>query len=876
MSTSRFFSLLGLSLFGWLIYRERESLHQFLMLARSINPLWLLLLALLQLIYYLPLTQSYRYSMRIFGFKASSIDIYPIGFVAMFLNSVVPSAGLAGIVPLRELAIYKKQRPAPAAIGYVFAGLMELMIVILMVIAIPLLLNYQGTIVTQKYNSALMLMLYLLLGFFIILYNIVAQTRLLLAVLKLIARWYNVINTHLNRPVLEVDWARDTHLKLHRYIWRVINHPRDFMLLLLNACLAHFILILTLALIITIFGAPASPPIVLTTYALMMFTWFVSPTPQGIGFVEAVGAITLGSFGFSSAVALSVPLIYRGFVQWLPLLIGFSIINRQQDHKRELAFSENWQVTMIAFSVAVVGIVNIVSALYPSLIGAYSNRLIAILIGIWLIIISQQLHKRKRVALWLSVTLLMTSGIIHLIEGATYVEALLVLVVAMMLITKRRYYYALSNKPTLVAALQTTIIGLFLIWLVGTFGLYLLSPQHYHQNFNLVDAGQTAYTFLFTLKNPHLLALTTYGRDLMDILQTTFVIIVSLGLINIFRPVLVKKNNPAAIQRAHKLLRQHGQSILTQLNTLPDRLYYLKKELNGVVPYITKGRYALALDDPVAEGREIKPLIENFVLELRQKGYEIVFYQTSAKLLAYFRRLKFKTLCIGHEAVVDLANFSLAGSEHKSIRNAASKLQRLGYRTQLINPPLMWSTVTELQSVSSEWLSNMRVREKQFSLGWFDAEVIRHQPVMTVVDETGSVMGFVNVLTQESSGHAGIDLMRYRNDCPNGTMELLISETILWAKNNHYRYFSLGLTPLYITPSAQTGSEKALGLLYESLNGLYGFKGLKQFKEKFTPDWVPRYLVYDSRSSLTAVTHTLLRASAGDSYLIDYLGMIIK
>ena len=75
---------------------------------------------------------------------------------------------------------------------------------------------------------------------------------------------------------------------------------------------------------------------------------------------------------------------------------------------------------------------------------------------------------------------------------------------------------------------------------------------------------------------------------------------------------------------------------------------------------------------------------------------------------------------------------------------------------------------------------------------------------------------------------------------------LTLVQVMTWGKAEGYRWFSLGMAPL-------SGFERSpvaplwtrLGsFLYEHGEVFYGFQGLRAYKEKFHPQWEPRYLVY--------------------------------
>jgi phosphatidylglycerol lysyltransferase len=93
-----------------------------------------------------------------------------------------------------------------------------------------------------------------------------------------------------------------------------------------------------------------------------------------------------------------------------------------------------------------------------------------------------------------------------------------------------------------------------------------------------------------------------------------------------------------------------------------------------------------------------------------------------------------------------------------------------------------------------------------------------------------------------------IDLIRWKENEKIPMMDLLYLHLILWAKENDYQIFNLGMAPL------SSSYERTNGLLgtittsiYQHSSSLYSFKGLRQYKNKFKPEWSPRYLVYPRR-----------------------------
>jgi phosphatidylglycerol lysyltransferase len=77
-------------------------------------------------------------------------------------------------------------------------------------------------------------------------------------------------------------------------------------------------------------------------------------------------------------------------------------------------------------------------------------------------------------------------------------------------------------------------------------------------------------------------------------------------------------------------------------------------------------------------------------------------------------------------------------------------------------------------------------------------------------------------------------------------MEALLVHLMKWAHEQKYRRFALGMAPLSGFEDSPVASlwNRLGAFVYEHGEAIYGFQGLRAFKEKFNPIWEPRYLVY--------------------------------
>lgn len=204
-----------------------------------------------------------------------------------------------------------------------------------------------------------------------------------------------------------------------------------------------------------------------------------------------------------------------------------------------------------------------------------------------------------------------------------------------------------------------------------------------------------------------------------------------------------------------------------------------------------------------------------------------------------------------------------------------NRLTKLGYRAKLHAPPLTVGLFDELRAVSNEWLTLMHGQEHRFATGWFDDDYVRQQPVMVAYAPDGTVSAFVSILLMEQDKACMLDLMRRRCVTENGTMDFLFAALLVWAKQQGYMTFSLGLSALFGVgqQSDDAVTEQVLHYVYEQLNQFYNFKGLYAFKAKFHPHWAPRYLIYPDAGSLPSVGIALVRANCRRSVSLEFLAM---
>ena len=125
-------------------------------------------------------------------------------------------------------------------------------------------------------------------------------------------------------------------------------------------------------------------------------------------------------------------------------------------------------------------------------------------------------------------------------------------------------------------------------------------------------------------------------------------------------------------------------------------------------------------------------------------------------------------------------------------------------------------------------------------------------------------MAFAN-LWQAGGCELSVDLMRYPPDSPNGLMDYLFIQTMLWGRAQGYEWFNLGMAPL---AGLQNRSFAPLwnrfgALVFGGGETFYNFRGLHQYKDKFSPEWEARYLAAPGGLILPRVLSDLTALIAG-------------
>jgi phosphatidylglycerol lysyltransferase len=532
------------------------------------------------------------------------------------------------------------------------------------------------------------------------------------------------------------------------------------------------------------------------------------------------------------------------------------------------------QERILALITVLIAVMNIWSALTPALpwrlaiLHDYlpleltaSTRLATVFSGFALLLLSRGLWRRKKTAWVITEITLLLSLFFHVIKGLDFEEATAITLFLVWLSIMYKRFSAESDRPSLVQGLRTVFFSILFTMVYGVTGFFFLD-KHFSISFSLWAAVKQTVLMFVALTPPPLVPITRFGKYFVDSIYTVSIGTLGYGLLMMLRPVLIWSIVDSAEQaKAKKIIELYGHSALAHYALLPDKKYFFYDAV--VIAYVTQGNTVLVLGDPIGPEHMLGQAIQSFVAWCERNDWNCSFYQVGGEYLVLYKQQGFKKICIGHEGIIDVAKFSLEGKENRSLRNSYNRLQKQGYRARLLHPPQTDYDLEKLHQISESWLTQTYGKEKRFSFGWFRDDYIGQSLIMAIEDVHGNLCAFANIIPEYRLNETTVDLMRYDDQAPAGTMDFLFLALFQWAHQAGYATFNIGLSALFNVQQEKSDNpvmQKILQFIYENSSKKYNFKGLHFFKEKFKPSWAPRYLLYRSQTELPGIFLALLKA----------------
>ncbi len=788
---------------------------------RAIPVSWNLLFFLIGVIASFSMVLYDVFGMRSFRYEIDKRDLISISFVSNSLNTLLGFGGLTG--PAIKTMLLKKQNIEPKEMISYNAILVTSATTGLSVFAIFALFNYRNILPLINQHKWLLIFL-AAYGLYVIGYFFLDR------VVKQFKTW-----------AADFGLARLFKLRLELLAVSVLEW--------LLACILFY----TLA---YYFYNQLSFINIMSVFAIASIAGIISFLPGGVGSFDLIVIIGLQMIGLTPNEALVVAILYRVFYYILPsgtaiAVFALRVLKRTEQKGYVIKSDAYGQLvaTLMAIVVVTCGALLLISALTPSLISRsklitsmeavvflHFSRSISIAIGLMLLFTAKEVFLRVKRAYHVTMILLLLGGIFTFIKGFD-IEEFVFIIAAMgiMRLSKTNFYRkSVLIKPSHLIAAALGVFVLMAVYMKLShilFSSYIRTfhyPHHiFHDVHTFVSSGAIAYglfliyIIVWYLKRDRIEKDPRYqGLDS--------------GKLDLF-------------------LEKYKGHHLSHLVYLGDKHLYWAVQDQVLFAYIKFSDKMIILGDPIGEKSLFTEGIQEFQRFIDVYGYRAVFYEVDEENLSLYHDNGYYFFKQGEEAVVDLEEFNMEGSAHRTFRNVVNRFAKDGYVFEVLDPPFTDEFLDRLEPISAEWLGKRK--EMGFSVGWFNRDYLQKAPIAIVRNqESGGIIAFVSMTLQDPE-HIGIDLMRVKKEVPNSTMDFIFIQLLIHFKEQGFKHFSFGVAPLSKVGAAPRShrAERIAHFIYEHGQKLYSFEGLRKFKDKFDPTWEPKYLAYPQLMSLPAL-----------------------
>ena len=604
-------------------------------------------------------------------------------------------------------------------------------------------------------------------------------------------------------------------------------------------------------------ASPDIYPVLFLGYAVAIVVALISHVPGGLGVFEAVIIATMPQ---DNATILAALLAYRIIYYVAPLVLAAVLIAvhegrqwRNRGRNREpgrgpdpLAIALPLAPLLLGVLVFLSGAMLLVSGALPAAPGRMDTlatilplpisemaHVAASLVGVMLLFVALGLYRRLDGAFWAARMLLIAGALLTIAKGFDYEEAGILLLTAAALQWTRAAFYRRT---------RLTAEPLSPEWLVGVGAAIGLSVLIGFFAYRRVGYSSDLWWQFETNGNASRFLRTSLAVGLL---------LIGAAIWRLFAAAPIPVLHDTLPDDVATAALAHADRTDAMLAFTGDKRFLVSDSGDAFLMYQVKGASWIVLGDPVGPSEAWSELLWAIRARADAAQGRLLLYQIGLRIVPIAIEMGLKLVKYGEEATVELDGFTLDTPDMRSVRKASRVAERAGAAFAVVPAADMPAIIPELQAISDWWLADKHHAEKSFSVGRFEPGYLA-QFDCAVVRIEGRIVAFANVWGTPNKQELSVDLMRHAEDMPQGGMDFLFTRLMLWGHEHGYRHFSLGMAPLSGIEARRLSPtwSKVAAFLFRHGERFYGFAGLRAYKEKFRPNWTPRYIASPGGTSL--------------------------
>jgi lysyl-tRNA synthetase class 2 len=597
---------------------------------------------------------------------------------------------------------------------------------------------------------------------------------------------------------------------------------------------------------------------------------------SGILAAVGVGLIVFSTVAFSIFVVRQIPsgealhAAAHSPAVYLPAtIVGLEVallaVPRDRPHRRA--------PLVLAMLVAVSGVLDVVSAITPAIAtrlhwieNATPNvvpKLASALVvptGLALVVLADGLRRRRRGAWRLTLALVIASAVMHILKGLDYEEAIACTLLAVALVAYRGNFAGRADPSRHQRLLLRAVLLVAAIFVYGAVAIWinrLAVDRPYSLGFAVQETGESAIGL--HMGGSERIADRFGAWFPLSVFALSVVGVLAL-LRNWLAPWRYRHGHLAhERERVGQLVSTWGVDTLAPFALRADKSYFFAEGERAFLAYKVVAGIAVVAGDPVGPEDAVPELIRRFLAFAHVRGWRLALLGAGERYLDVYRAAGLNVLYHGDEAVVESATFSLEGRAIRKVRQSVSRLEREGYRVEILPAGAIDEEArAELEHVFDVWRGGEHV--KGFTMELDTLFRLEGEDALFVIGygPTGDPRGFLHFAVSHAGKALSLSSMPRLRDTPNGFNEWLVVSAIEWAREHGFERVSLNFAPFaaVLSPGAHAGLTRLQRLqkrVLIQMKGQFQLDNLLAFNDKFLPRWEHRYVIYEGIADLPRV-----------------------
>ena len=247
---------------------------------------------------------------------------------------------------------------------------------------------------------------------------------------------------------------------------------------------------------------------------------------------------------------------------------------------------------------------------------------------------------------------------------------------------------------------------------------------------------------------------------------------------------------------------------------------------------------AIVFGDPIGDNKAGKELIWDFKEMTESKNINPTFVYLGYKNLKVYDDIGLDIASFGVDANVSLKNFSKYAKELKDIKILSEKLDKTGYSFEIVDKEDFLKNKKYIGFVDYQWEKDFgNIKNKMFDVSLNAANKY------IIIKKDNFVSAYAYLLLSNNKYEVFLSNVRYTTDCDENILKYILFKAIIWAKENEYKWFNLGLTPSDKVIIDDDFNNKAKIFVFAE-HFKYDMNALKEFKAIFNPVWKKKYVAF--------------------------------